>query len=135
MNATTNSPAAAGRQIWFLTGSQGLYGPEVVDQVSAHSQQIAGALEAGKDIGAEVVWKPVLTSSDGIRRVMLEANADDACLGVICWMHTFSPAKMWIAGLEALSKPLAAPAHAGQRGTSVVRDRHGLHESQPGRAR
>ena len=59
-------------------------GPEVVDQVSAHSQQIAAALDASKEIGAEVIWKPVLTSSDGIRRVMLEANADDACLGVIC---------------------------------------------------
>ncbi len=106
MNRTRPAPASAGRQVWFLTGSQGLYGPEVVEQVTAHSQQIANALDASKEITAAVVWKAVLTSSDGIRRIMLDANADDACLGVICWMHTFSPAKMWIAGLEALRKPL-----------------------------
>ncbi len=106
MNRHHRAPAAAGRQIWFLTGSQGLYGPDVVEQVAAHSRQIAEALDASKETGAEVVWKPVLTSSDGIRRIMLDANSDDGCLGVICWMHTFSPAKMWIAGLEALRKPL-----------------------------
>lgn len=106
MNTTARTPGAAPRQIWFLTGSQGLYGPEVVEQVAAHSQQIVAALDSSKEIDCQVIWQPVLTSADGIRRIMLEANADDDCIGVVAWMHTFSPAKMWIAGLEALHKPL-----------------------------
>ncbi|MFI6482175.1 L-arabinose isomerase [Nonomuraea sp. NPDC050663] len=86
--------------IWFLTGSQHLYGEETLAQVAEQSQAIAAALPVA------VEWKPVLTDAAAIRRVMLEANADDACTGVIAWMHTFSPAKMWIAGLDALRKPL-----------------------------
>ena len=86
--------------IWFLTGSQGLYGEDTLRQVAEQSQRIAGALPM------PVVWKPVLTDAAAIRRIMLEANADDTCAGVIAWMHTFSPAKMWIAGLDALRKPL-----------------------------
>jgi L-arabinose isomerase len=91
--------------VWFLTGSQHLYGDEVLAQVAANSQAIAQTLD-GAGLAATVVWKPVLTSKDAIRRVMLEANADDSVVGVIAWMHTFSPAKMWIAGLDALAKPL-----------------------------
>ncbi len=92
-------------RVWFLTGSQSLYGQETLDTVATQSRQIADALEdAG--IGAQIVWQPVLTDSATIRRVMLDANADDDCLGLIAWMHTFSPAKMWIAGLDALRKPL-----------------------------
>jgi L-arabinose isomerase len=91
--------------VWFLTGSQGLYGEAVLAQVADNSQTLAAALD-GVGLAAQVVWKPVLTSKDAIRRIMLEANADDTCVGVICWMHTFSPAKMWIAGLDALAKPL-----------------------------
>jgi L-arabinose isomerase len=93
------------QQVWFLTGSQGLYGPETLAQVADQSQEIQRTLDAAA-MGAEVVWKPVLTDSLAIRRLMLEANADPACTGVIAWMHTFSPAKMWIAGLDALRKPL-----------------------------
>ncbi|MFD0899652.1 L-arabinose isomerase [Actinomadura sediminis] len=85
---------------WFLTGSQGLYGEETLRQVAGQSRRIADGLPI------DVEWKPVLTDAASIRRVMLEANADDACTGVIAWMHTFSPAKMWIAGLDALRKPL-----------------------------
>ncbi|GGV01610.1 L-arabinose isomerase [Actinomadura cremea] len=85
---------------WFLTGSQGLYGEDTLRQVAEQSRRIAGGLSIDVD------WKPVLTDAASIRRVMLEANADDACTGVIAWMHTFSPAKMWIAGLDALRKPL-----------------------------
>jgi len=92
--------------IWFLTGSQGLYGDDVLDQVAGQSRSIAAALEAADAIPFEVVWKPVLTDSAAIRRMMLEANADEACIGLIAWMHTFSPAKMWISGLDALDKPL-----------------------------
>jgi len=106
MNDATHTPAGGTRQVWFLTGSQGLYGPEVVEQVAAHSQQIATSLDSSKEIDCDVIWKPVLTTADGIRRIMLDANSDDDCVGVVCWMHTFSPAKMWIAGLEALTKPL-----------------------------
>ncbi|WP_030437991.1 L-arabinose isomerase [Actinoplanes subtropicus] len=92
-------------QVWFLTGSQHLYGPETLDQVAAQSAEIQGLLtQAG--LSAEIVGKPVLTDSGAIRQVMLEANADPNVLGVIAWMHTFSPAKMWITGLDALRKPL-----------------------------
>ncbi|WP_394160098.1 L-arabinose isomerase [Galactobacter valiniphilus] len=91
-------------QVWFLTGSQGLYGEETVAQVAAQSRVIAEALDAGTPV--RVVWKPVLTDRDAIRRTMLEANSDDAVIGLVAWMHTFSPAKMWISGLDLLQKPL-----------------------------
>ncbi|GAA1729218.1 L-arabinose isomerase [Brachybacterium phenoliresistens] len=94
------------REIWFLTGSQGLYGPETLEQVAEQSQTIAQTLDAASDIPVKIVWKPVLTDRDAIRDVALAANADPACVGVIAWMHTFSPAKMWILGLEALQTPL-----------------------------
>ncbi|HJA62115.1 MAG TPA: L-arabinose isomerase, partial [Candidatus Brevibacterium intestinavium] len=95
-----------GKEIWFLTGSQGLYGPETLDQVAEQSQQLAGTLDAAEDIPVRIVWKPVLTDSESIERTLIEAGANDRVLGVIAWMHTFSPAKMWIRGLEALRKPL-----------------------------
>jgi L-arabinose isomerase len=93
------------KQIWFLTGSQGLYGDDVLLQVRDQSAQISGALDRAEQVPAEVVAKPVLTDASAIRRVMLDANADDDCVGVIAWMHTFSPAKMWITGMDALAKP------------------------------
>ena len=92
--------------IWFLTGSQGLYGEDVLTQVADQSRQVSDRLAASADIPAAVVAKPVLTDAAAIRSVMLAANADDACAGVIAWMHTFSPAKMWITGLDQLRKPL-----------------------------
>jgi L-arabinose isomerase len=91
-------------QVWFLTGSQGLYGEETLQQVAEQSQEIAK--ELGAALPVELSWKPVLTSSEGIHQVMLAANADPHCIGVIAWMHTFSPARMWIHGLDALQKPL-----------------------------
>ena len=96
----------ADREIWFFTGSQDLYGEETLRQVAEQSQEVARALDASADVPATIVWKPVLKDSASIRRAMLDANADDRVLGVITWMHTFSPAKMWIAGLDALRKPL-----------------------------
>ncbi|KFZ81823.1 arabinose isomerase [Amycolatopsis sp. MJM2582] len=93
-------------EVWFLTGSQALYGEETLEQVAGQSLQIQRMLADTGRISAEIVAKPVLTEPSAIRRVMLEANADDACVGVIAWMHTFSPAKMWITGLDALRKPL-----------------------------
>ena len=101
MSATYES-----REVWFLTGSQHLYGPEVLDQVADHSAQIAAALDASPQVPARIVTKPVLTGTDAIRRALLDATADDRCVGVIAWMHTFSPAKMWITGLDHLRKPL-----------------------------
>ena len=95
-----------GYEVWFLTGSQGLYGEDTLRQVADQSKDIAAVLDAAPGIPVTIVWKPVLTDSDAIRRTMLEANADDRVIGVTAWMHTFSPAKMWIAGLDALTKPL-----------------------------
>ena len=90
-------------EIWFLTGSQHLYGPETLKQVAANSQAIAGGLS--EKLPLSVVFKPVLTTPDAIRATILEANANPECAGLILWMHTFSPAKMWIGGLSALRKP------------------------------
>ncbi len=89
--------------VWFVTGSQGLYGEETLKQVAAQSQQVAAGLEG---LPVTIEWKPVLTDSDSIRRLALDANSDDSVIGIVAWMHTFSPAKMWIAGLDALQKPL-----------------------------
>ena len=94
------------REVWFLTGSQAMYGPETLGQVGDQSKQIATVLDQSDELGVSVVWKPVLLDAESIRRTMLDANSDDDCVGVIIWMHTFSPAKMWIAGLDALTKPL-----------------------------
>ncbi|WP_028644960.1 L-arabinose isomerase [Nocardioides sp. URHA0020] len=96
---TTTAP-----EIWFLTGSQGMYGPETLEQVAEQSQQVAR--ELGATMPVPVVWKPVLLDAAAIHRRMLEATSAPECVGVITWMHTFSPAKMWIAGLDALQKPL-----------------------------
>jgi len=98
--------AVQDRELWFLTGSQSLYGPETLEQVAEQSQAVFALLEQSAQIGVRLVWKPVLLTADAIRRTCLEATADDACIGVITWMHTFSPAKMWIGGLDALRKPL-----------------------------
>ncbi|GAA2182523.1 L-arabinose isomerase [Brooklawnia cerclae] len=94
------------KRVWLLTGSQGLYGEETLAQVAEQSQRVAELLNQSGDIPVEVVWRPVLTDSESILRAILDAGSDDTVIGVIAWMHTFSPAKMWIRGLEALRKPL-----------------------------
>ena len=93
-------------EIWFATGSQHLYGPETLLQVAAHSQAIADGLDASPDIPLKVVFKPIVTTPEEIRALCLEATNSPQCGGLIAWMHTFSPAKMWIAGLKILDKPL-----------------------------
>jgi L-arabinose isomerase len=93
-------------EIWFLTGSQGLYGEETLRQVAEQSQDIARQLDASAAVPHRVVWKPVLTDAAAIHAQVLEANAAAQCVGLVVWMHTFSPAKMWISGLDALRKPL-----------------------------
>ncbi|MGW2278440.1 L-arabinose isomerase [Streptomyces sp. NPDC001770] len=100
------SQAPSVREIWFLTGSQGLYGEETLRQVAEQSGTIAATLADSAELPARIVWKPVLTDSAAIRAICLEANTDERCIGLIAWMHTFSPAKMWISGLDALRKPL-----------------------------
>jgi L-arabinose isomerase len=104
---TSTSPLSVQpAEVWFLTGSQHLYGEDALHQVELQSREIAKALEASEQLPATVVWKPILTDARGIHQQMLEANASDACIGVVTWMHTFSPAKMWLTGLDALRKPL-----------------------------
>ena len=93
-------------EVWFLTGSQALYGPETLDQVAEQSRTIAARLQEVASLPVQVVWKPVLLDATSIHRLLLEANSAEECVGVIAWMHTFSPAKMWISGLDALQKPL-----------------------------
>lgn len=95
-----------GREVWFLTGSQDLYGEDTLREVAEQSQEVVRLLNESGLMPAPILWKPVLKDSDHIRRAMLEASADDAVLGVVAWMHTFSPAKMWIRGMEVLSKPI-----------------------------
>jgi len=92
-------------EVWFITGSQHLYGPETLQQVAKDSSEIAAALGASKHVPTQVVFKPVLTTPEAIRDLCLEANSAKNCIGLITWMHTFSPAKMWIAGLSLLKKP------------------------------
>jgi L-arabinose isomerase len=93
-------------ELWFVTGSQHLYGEAVLRSVDEHSQHIARALDEAQAVPVRVVHKPVLTGGDAIHRLCLEANAAADNVGVIAWMHTFSPAKLWIAGLASLQKPL-----------------------------
>ncbi len=92
-------------EIWFVTGSQHLYGEIALKQVAANSKKIAAGLAASKRIPGKVVFKALLTTPDEIRALCLEANHTPACAGLILWMHTFSPSKMWIGGLTALNKP------------------------------
>jgi L-arabinose isomerase len=95
-----------GLEAWLVTGSQELYGEDALRQVARNAEQVARSLDASPTIPVRIVQKPVVTSPESIRAVCLEASAADACVGVIAWMHTFSPARMWIGGLQALQKPL-----------------------------
>ncbi|MCB0631778.1 MAG: L-arabinose isomerase [Saprospiraceae bacterium] len=96
-----------GYEVWFITGSQHLYGEETLKQVTKHAEEIANALDDAGQIPVSIKFKPILTTPDAIRHLCLEANNAPNCIGVLAWMHTFSPAKMWIAGLKVLQKPLA----------------------------
>jgi L-arabinose isomerase len=94
------------QELWFATGSQHLYGEETLKQVAAHSEQIASVLDGTKQIPVSVVFKPIVTTPEEIYKLCQEANTAGNCIGIIAWMHTFSPAKMWIGGLKILQKPL-----------------------------
>jgi len=93
-------------EVWFITGSQNLYGEETLKQVAEHSQQIAKSLDAAKQIPVKVIFKPTVKSPEEIYSICQEANTAKNCIGIIAWMHTFSPAKMWINGLKILQKPM-----------------------------
>ncbi len=92
-------------EIWFVTGSQHMYGPKTLQQVALDSQQISAALNDSPHLPVRVVYKPTLTTPEAIRELCLEANSSPLCAGLVTWMHTFSPAKMWIGGLGVLKKP------------------------------
>lgn len=92
-------------EFWFITGSQHLYGPETLKQVAEHSKVIADTLNQSSAIPCSVIFKPIVKTPDEITALVKEANYADNCLGIITWMHTFSPSKMWINGLTRLEKP------------------------------
>ncbi len=92
-------------EVWFVTGSQHLYGEETLRQVEQNSREVVGALDQSAAIPVKLVFKSVLKTPEEILSLCREASNDTKCIGLITWMHTFSPAKMWIAGLKALSKP------------------------------
>jgi len=94
-------------EVWFITGSQHLYGPQTLKQVAAHSRRIARTLNAAAAIPVKVVFQPVLTTPDAISALCEDANHASRCIGLITWCHTFSPSKMWINGLKSLRKPVA----------------------------
>ena len=93
------------KKLYFITGSQDLYGEETLKQVAVDSKEMVSFLN-DKINKVEIIWKPTVRSSEEAEDVLIEASADKECVGVITWMHTFSPAKMWIKGLQALTKPL-----------------------------
>ncbi|MEM9659150.1 MAG: L-arabinose isomerase, partial [Planctomycetota bacterium] len=94
-------------EVWLVAGSQHLYGDEALAQVDQHARQIASSLDQSSSIPVRIVFRDVLTGPASIREAVLAANAAPNCIGLLAWMHTFSPAKMWIAGLKLLQKPLA----------------------------
>ena len=98
-------PSLKQSEVWFVTGSQHLYGPETLKQVAGNSQKIAAALDQSARIPCRVVFKPVVTTPDEITALLAGANVAKDCVGLVFWMHTFSPAKMWISGLTSLRKP------------------------------
>ncbi|MGN6195720.1 MAG: L-arabinose isomerase [Ginsengibacter sp.] len=93
-------------EVWFVTGSQHLYGEETLNKVAEHSKVIAGSFNENRHIPVTVVWKPTVKTPEEIYNICMEANTAKNCIGIIAWMHTFSPAKMWIGGLKILQKPL-----------------------------
>ena len=103
MKSSTDTKAL---EVWFVTGSQNLYGEETLRQVAEHSMQVAKTLNDAEAIPVKIIFKPVLKSTEEIYNLVIDANSSRQCIGIITWMHTFSPAKMWINGLKILQKPL-----------------------------
>jgi L-arabinose isomerase len=98
-------PSLKQSEVWFVVGSQNLYGPDTLKQVAENSRKIAAALDESRRVPCRVVFKSVVKSPDEISALLAEANVAASCVGLVLWMHTFSPAKMWIGGLASLQKP------------------------------
>lgn len=93
-------------EVWFVTGSQHLYGPETLKQVATHSEEMAKFFDNSAEIPVKIVFKPVMKTPDEITNLCIDANAARQCIGLVTWCHTFSPSKMWINGLKILNKPV-----------------------------
>ena len=91
---------------WFVTGSQHLYGPKTLEEVAGHSRIMVDTLNSRNSLPYQIIFKPIVTTPEEILNVCIAANSDPDCAGIITWMHTFSPSKMWINGLSVLKKPL-----------------------------
>jgi L-arabinose isomerase len=125
----------AQNEVWLIIGSQHLYGPDTLEQVARNAKEIATYFSGNRLIPGKIVCKPIVTSSDGIHSVCLAANNDPNCSGVICWMHTFSPGKMWISGLGSLLKPflhLHTQYHRELPFDAIDMDFMNLHQSAHG---
>ncbi len=123
------------KQLWFVTGSQTLYGPAVLEQVARDSKEVAAGLDDSPHLSANVVYKDVVKTPDEVLKICREANNDPGCAGLILWMHTFSPAKMWIGGIQALQKPwlhLHTQFNAGLPWDSIDMNYMNLHQSAHG---
>lgn len=118
-------------ELWWITGAQLLYGGETVKVVDGHSQEMVDGLNATGIIPIKVVYKGTANSDKEVAAIMKAANNEEKCVGVITWMHTFSPAKMWIHGLTSTEQAFAPPAYTVQSGDSMGHNGHGLHEPQP----
>lgn len=122
-------------EVWFATGSQHLYGDDALREVADHARQVAQGLDEASEIPVKVIFKPVVTTADAVRELCEEASSSKRCIGVIAWMHTFSPAKMWIGGLSVLRKPLAhlhTQYHRDIPWSSIDMDFMNLHQSAHG---
>lgn len=121
--------------LWFVTGSQHLYGPQALLQVAEGARTVAAGLDASGRVPLPIVIKPVMTGADAIRTLCQEASADPSCAGLILWMHTFSPARMWIGGLSALRKPFAhlhTQVHRDLPWATIDMDFMNLHQAAHG---
>ncbi len=123
------------RELWFVTGSQHLYGDDVLAQVAGDADKIVQALAAEGGLPVRLVAQPVMTDADAITDLCHAANANKACVGLVCWMHTFSPARMWLHGLSVLRKPLAhlhTQLHRDIPWSTIDMDYMNLHQSAHG---
>lgn len=118
-------------EVWFVTGAQLLYGGDAVIAVDAHSNEMVKGLNESGNLPVKIVYKGTVNSAREVTDTLKAANNDPHCIGVITWMHTFSPAKMWIHGLQELRKPPPAFPYAVQQRDSLGNDGYGFHEPQP----
>ena len=120
--------------MWFVIGSQHLYGPEALQQVTKHAEHVVNALNAEAKLPCKLVLKPLGTTPDEITNICRDANYDDKCAGLVVWLHTFSPAKMWINGRQSSTNRCCSSTLSSMP-PAVGQHRHGLHEPEPDRAR